>query len=29
MIAYKQGVSQTDLAGWYRFTRKMVYNWLR
>lgn len=27
-IAYKQGVSQTDLASWYGLERKTVYNWL-
>ncbi|WP_458210556.1 helix-turn-helix domain-containing protein [Haladaptatus sp. NG-SE-30] len=27
-IAYKQGVSQTDLAEWYGLSRKTVYNWL-
>lgn len=28
-IAYKQGVSQTDLAEWYGLSRKTIYNWLR
>ena len=28
-IAYKQGVSQTDLAEWYGISRKTIYNWLR
>ncbi|WP_227356541.1 helix-turn-helix domain-containing protein [Haladaptatus salinisoli] len=28
-IAYKQGVTQTDLAEWYGLSRKTVYNWLR
>jgi transposase len=28
-IAYKQGVSQTDLAEWYGLSRKTVYNWLQ
>lgn len=27
-IAYKNGVSQTDLAEWYDVERKTVYNWL-
>ncbi|KZN23368.1 hypothetical protein A4G99_15250 [Haladaptatus sp. R4] len=28
-IAYKQGVSQTELADWYGLSRKTVYNWLQ
>ncbi|MFH5800527.1 helix-turn-helix domain-containing protein [Haladaptatus sp. CMAA 1911] len=28
-IAYKQGVSQTDLAEWYGLSRKTIYNWLQ
>lgn len=28
-IAYKQSVSQTDLAEWYGLSRKTVYNWLQ
>lgn len=27
-IAYKHGVSQTELAAWYGVERKTVYNWL-
>jgi transposase len=27
-IAYKQGVSQSDLAEWYGRSRKTIYNWL-
>ena len=27
-IAYKQGVSPTDLAEWYDLSRTTVYNWL-
>lgn len=27
-IAYKHGVSQTELADWYDIERKTVYNWL-
>ncbi|MCO8243645.1 MULTISPECIES: helix-turn-helix domain-containing protein [unclassified Haladaptatus] len=28
-IAYKQGVSQTELADWYGLSRKTIYNWLQ
>ena len=28
-IAYKNGVSQTELARWYDVERKTIYNWLR
>ncbi|MFB6107296.1 MAG: helix-turn-helix domain-containing protein [Haloplanus sp.] len=28
-IAYKHGVSQTDLAEWYGVERRTIYNWLR
>ncbi|WP_227378864.1 helix-turn-helix domain-containing protein [Haladaptatus halobius] len=28
-IAYKQGVTQTDLADWYGLSRKTIYNWLQ
>lgn len=28
-IAYKQGVTQTELAEWYGLARKTVYNWLQ
>lgn len=27
-IAYKHGVTQTDLADWYGVERKTIYNWL-
>ena len=27
-IAYKNGVTQTELAGWYGVPRKTIYNWL-
>lgn len=27
-IAYKSGVSQTDLADWFGVERKTIYNWL-
>jgi transposase len=27
-IAYKQGVAQTDVAEWYGYLRKTIYNWL-
>lgn len=27
-IAYKEGVSQTELAEWYGLSRKTVHNWL-
>lgn len=27
-IAYRHGVSQTELAGWFDVERKTVYNWL-
>lgn len=27
-IAYKQGITQTELAEWYDIERKTVYNWL-
>jgi len=28
-IAYRHGVSQTELAGWFDVERKTIYNWLR
>lgn len=28
-IAYKSGVSQTELARWYDVERKTIYNWLQ
>ena len=27
-IAYKNGISQTELAAWYGVPRKTIYNWL-
>ncbi|WP_254861557.1 helix-turn-helix domain-containing protein [Halovivax gelatinilyticus] len=27
-IAYKSGISQTELASWYGVERKTIYNWL-
>lgn len=27
-IAYKHGISQTELAAWYGVERKTIYNWL-
>ncbi|SEP14334.1 Helix-turn-helix domain-containing protein [Halorientalis persicus] len=28
-IAYKNGVSQTELAEWYDVQRRTIYNWLK
>lgn len=28
-LAYRHGVTQTELAGWFDVERKTVYNWLR
>jgi len=28
-IAYKNGVSQTELAGWYDVQRRTIYSWLK
>ena len=28
-IAYKQGITKTDLAEWYGLSRKTIYNWLQ
>lgn len=28
-IAYKRGVSQTELAEWFDVERKTIYNWMK